>query len=297
MHGVQVIANDVLRFNHQVALALVRNDSVILSEGDVREVLTRDPSRDYPTFIQDTFRDIYYTEEENAFLDMAVTNIRGMEDEVKRALAFSALGQACLVKRPFNLFHRKNLYVRFAPVERSFGNKTTWDREFAELFVRFSREFNRAVFSNGRDNGALNGDALDVEAWTDLVYIDPPYVSEKGISVDYSHFYHFLEGMVDYERWPARIDMTSKHRRMMPSRTPWTDRNEVGGAFDRLMGKFSDRTVAVSYRTPGIPSEDRLVELMGQHYRQVKVVRRDYKYVLSKREGTGNGELLIVGHD
>ncbi len=295
-NGKRVVSNDILKFNHQIALSLIQNDAVTLSDEDILQVLTNDPSVNYPTFLQDTFKDIYYTDEENAFLDMAITNISYFDDDVKKALAYSALGQACLVKRPFNLFHRKNLYVRFAKVERSFGNKTTWDGDFTEYFSRFAQEFNRAVFSNDRENKAVNVDAFDLTESADLVYIDTPYVSEGGVGVDYSQFYHFLEGMVDYDNWRSRIDMGSKHRRLVVERSPWTDRNEIEGAFDRLIRKFGDRILVISYRSPGIPTEKMICETVGQYCDVVKVGRKEYKYVLSKKEERKNGELLIIGH-
>ena len=40
----------------------------------------------------------------------------------------------------------------------------------------------------------------------DLVYVDTPYISSKGVGVDYLHFYHFLEGLTDYDNWKSRID-------------------------------------------------------------------------------------------
>jgi len=152
------------------------------------------------------------------------------------------------------------------------------------------------VFANGRENRALNTDAFDLTESTDLVYIDTPYVSEGGVGVDYSQFYHFLEGMVDYENWGSRIDMGSKHSRLVVERSPWTDRKEIVGAFDRLIRKFDDRTIVISYRSPGIPTEEFICEIVGQYCGVVKVVRKEYKYVLSKREEQKNGELLIIGH-
>jgi len=58
-----------------------------------------------------------------------------LEDEYEQAIAYFALFQACIIKRPYNLFHRKNLYVRMAKVKRSFGNKKTWDSSFEEMFL------------------------------------------------------------------------------------------------------------------------------------------------------------------
>jgi adenine-specific DNA methylase len=83
-------------------------------------------------------------------------------------------------------------------VERSFGNKTTWDTSFEEHFRQFVDEANQAIFCNGRQNKAVNSDVFDVTGDYDLVYIDTPYVSQKGIGVDYLGFYHFLEGLANY---------------------------------------------------------------------------------------------------
>ena len=80
-------------------------------------------------FIADTFRDIYFLDEENRWLDMVVSNIESLSAlysnaklRYKKAIAYNALFQSCLAKRPYNLFHRKNLDMRTRDVERSFGN-------------------------------------------------------------------------------------------------------------------------------------------------------------------------------
>jgi adenine-specific DNA-methyltransferase len=188
--GKQVTYNDVLRFNYYIGVALIENVAVQLTTDDVEWILTHHPDVDYPNFIEKTFHDIYFTNDENTWLDQTVANIKCMTDPYKFALAFFALAQAAIVKRPYNLFHRKNLYVRLADVERSFGNKTSWDRPFTAWFCDFVTEANQAVFDNGRINQALNVDALEVSGTYDLVYIDTPYISERGEGVDYRDFYH-----------------------------------------------------------------------------------------------------------
>ena len=103
--GKRVVYNDLLTFNFMIGQALIENSYVTLAETDVEQLTQELPGVNYPTFIQDTFRDIYYTEDENRWLDMVTTNIRQIENRHKRALAFFALFQACIIKRPFNLFH------------------------------------------------------------------------------------------------------------------------------------------------------------------------------------------------
>jgi len=293
LQGKEVTCNDVLKHNFVVAKAIVENRGTRLNDSDIKMILTKKENIEYPKFIQETFKDIYYTDEENAWLDMVITNIKQLDDEYKKALAFYALFQACLVKRPFNLFHRKNLYVRFADVKRSFGNKKTWDKPFAEHFRKFVSEANSLVFDSRKNNKALNLDALEIKNKYDLVYIDTPYFSAHAKSVvDYYQFYHFLEGLLDYDNWENMIDKKSKHKRLIPKPCIWNDKNRINEAFDKLFERFKDSIIVVSYRTGGIPTEEDMTSLLKRQKQDVKVIKKQYKYVLSN--GNGNKEVLFI---
>lgn len=290
----QVTYNDILRFNYHFGLALIENSSHRLESPEIDWLLQRHSSIQYPTFVQNTFHDIYFTDEENAWIDQTITNIRQLTNRFKYALAFYALCQACIIKRPYNLFHRKNLYMRTADVHRSFGNKTTWDRPFEEWFRIFVREANRAVIDNGRRNAAMNLDALNIPGKYDLVYVDTPYISKQGIAVDYFDFYHFLEGLTMYDEWRLHLDHRSKHRRLLPQTNAWMDAQRIRGAFDLLFQKFQDSILVVSYRSDGIPAELELVNLLKQYKRNVSLRHYgQYKYVLSTN--SESREIILIG--
>jgi len=289
-----VTYNDLLTYNYYIGRALIENDDVRLSPQDIEWILSRHDDIAYPTFVRDTFPDIYFTDEENGWIDQTITNIRKLTDPYKFALAFFALCQACIIKRPFNLFHRKNLYIRLADVERSFGNKATWDRPFPEWFQAFVEEGNRAVFDNGRVNRALNLDACAVPGDYDLVYIDTPYISERGVGVDYLAFYHFLEGLTMYDDWGKHIDRRSKHRRLKIRPSEWTNKTQIHGAFDRLFNRYQDSILVVSYRSDGIPSEPELASLLERYKSRVRAEHfGKYKYVLSTN--AESKEILLIG--
>jgi adenine-specific DNA-methyltransferase len=293
--GKKVTYNDLLTFNYYIGRALIENSHTRLAPEKVDWLLTRHPDIDYPGFVADTFSDIYFTDEENAWIDQTVTNIRHLDDKYQSALAFYALCQACIIKRPYNLFHRKNLYIRFADVDRSFGNKTTWDRPFSEWFAVFAGEANRAVFDNRRTNCSLNLDALSVPGEYDLVYIDTPYISARGVGVDYRSFYHFLEGLTMYGEWSKHLDHGSKHLRLKPQKLAWTDKRRIYGAFDQLFARFSRSILVVSYRSDGIPSEVELVDLLKRHKTHVCVEHfGQYQYVLSTN--SESKEILLIGY-
>jgi adenine-specific DNA methylase len=292
--GKRVTYNDLLRFNYQIGLALIENSQARLNPEEVDWLLERHPETHYPCFIQENFHNIYFTDEENLWLDQVITNIRQLDNPYKFALAFFALSQACIIKRPFNLFHRKNLYIRLAEVERSFGNKTTWDRPFETWFRLFVEEANRAVFDNGRPNRALNCDAFDVPGEYDLVYIDTPYISSRGVALDYLDFYHFLEGLAMYDEWAEYIDYGSKHRRLKRRPNPWTDKSQIHAAFERLFERYRESLIVVSYRSDGIPSEGELVALLQRYKPKVQVEHfGEYQYVLSTNSETK--EILLIG--
>ena len=291
--GKTVTYNDILKFNWCIGLALIENDRTKLSEEDVHFLVTRHENTEYGTFVSDTFKDIYFTDEENQWIDMVVKNITLLNDRLKEGLALFALFQACIIKRPFNLFHRKNLYLRFSDVKRNFGNKATWDRPFEDHFKQFVHEANHAVFEGKNRCSALNSDVFAVEGEFDLVYIDTPYISHKGSGVDYYHFYHFLEGLVDYSQWPHMIDYRTKHKRLRKRHSVWTDKNEINEAFDRLFAKFRSSILVVSYRSDGIPCINELANLLKKYKTKVHESRRkEYKYVLSSNHSE---EVLLIG--
>lgn len=289
----QVTYNDILNFNYHIGRALVENRSETLSEEDVDEILRKHPGREYKTIIQDNFEDIYFLDSENQWLDVVACNIRDMKNDYKKSIAYFALFQSCIIKRPFNLFHRKNLYIRTADVKRNFGNAATWETPFEVCFRRFVFEANNAIFDNSKKCNAINKDVFAIEGNFDLVYIDSPYISSKGATVDYHDFYHFLEGLSDYDNWLSKIDMKSKHRRLRPVKGVWNNPQQILGAFDKLFEKFKNSIIVVSYRSEGIPSVESLENLMAKYKGKVSEVSKvGHKYVLST---TDNQEILLIG--
>jgi adenine-specific DNA methylase len=291
--GKTVTYNDILKFNSIIGKALIENDKEKITQEDLIFILQKHSTISYPNFIEKTFSEIYFTDEENRWLDMIITNIRYIENEYKQAIAFFALFQSCIIKRPYNLFHRKNLYIRTQDVERSFGNKTTWDTPFVTHYKNFIKEANNAIFSNGQKNIALNNSVFNLQNNYDLVYIDTPYISENGVGVDYLDFYHFLEGIVNYDNWHNLIDENSKHKRFRLNGSDWTSPQKIECSFERLINQFRDSTLVISYRSDGIPNIDKIVDFLEANNKTVNIYEsRVMKYVLSTKKST---EVLIVG--
>lgn len=77
--------------------------------------------------------------------------------------------------------------------------KKTWDTPFVDWFLKFVKEANHSIFNNNKLNKSLNLNAINIdnESKFDLVYIDTPYISEKGSTVDYYGFYHFFRRFIN----------------------------------------------------------------------------------------------------
>ncbi len=281
--GKTVAYNDYLKFNAIIGQALIENAAVTLSNTVIENLLK--PPNTSPDFIQATFRNIYFTDAENQWLDGMIFNISTqLENRYEKALAYFALFQACIIKRPYNLFHRANLYMRQADVPRSFGNKITWDTPFEVYFRNFAREANDAVFDNGKTQTVFNQDALDLPTGFDLVYLDPPYFNQQGVGVDYRDFYHFLEGMVNYSDWAAQLDPTSKHRRLLPQKNAWTQAVTLMNAFEDMIQKHQQSILVISYREDGLPTREQITALLQKYKSVVQAVQLPKQYVLSKRQ-------------
>lgn len=294
-YGKQVLYNDLLRFNQIIGTAIIENDTVKVTPDDVNAVLQFSPDG-CPTFIQREFEGLFFLNIENAWLDRIVTSISNVENKYKQAILMASLFQACLAKRPFNLFHRANLNIRTASVRRTFGNKTTWEHPFSKLFSRYAIEYNKAIFSNGQENRVVGGyDALSAPNGVDLVYLDPPYFSASASQgTNYLAFYHFLEGLSDYENWPAKIIYSNGRIKRIPDSeeiSRFTKKSEVLSAFNNLFERFRDSIIVLSYQSDGMPSRNEIVSILRNFGKEVEVFSKPHRYVLSS---SSKEELLFI---
>jgi len=290
--GKTVTYNDILEFNSIIGKALIENEDQIIESYELENLLEEHKNISYPNFIERTFPDTYFTDEENHWLDVVITNVSKISNSYKKSIALFALFQSCIIKRPYNLFHRKNLYIRTQEVKRSFGNKKTWDTPFPVHFCNFIKEANNAVFSNSKKNSSINQDIFNISNSYDLIYIDTPYISEKGVGVNYLDFYHFLEGIVNYSHWDSMIDYNSKHKRLKLNGSDWTTAQKIEDSFEKLIKQFKESILVISYRSDGIPSIDRIKELLIENGKKVTIHEsNEMKYVLSNKRST---EILII---
>ena len=296
LKGKSVIYNDIFKFNELNAKALIENDTNPLSLDEALSLLNPKSDKVYKTIIHDNFDDIYYTTEENKVIDIAVQNIQELSDQ-KKAAAFYFLFQSCLTKRPYNLFHRKNLNLRINYTGGSFGNKVTWERSFDELFRKFHTELSEFTFSNVQKNIALNYSALNCPAEAQLVYIDPPYFRTTG-HVTYHSKYHFLEGLANYDEIIRSINHDKKHKELLINKSAeFEDKKNFLSDMDKLIERHAGSNIVISYRSNGIPSIHD-IETLLRKYKENVVIKNLGKYTYAlNRNNLNNFEYLIIGYN
>jgi adenine-specific DNA methylase len=110
----------------------------------------------------------------------------------------------------------------------------------------------------------------------------------------YLLFYHFLEGLANYERWPTMISLvTGKTKRPDDSAEVdhWAKKGQVAPSFEKLIERFQDNIIVLSYQSDGIPSRQAIIKILRRYKKQIAVHSRPARYVLSK---TPKRELLFI---
>lgn len=293
--GKKVHYNDILLFNQIIGTALIENSKTTVSESDLQKVFVSNVVSTKKT-IQQFYSDVFYLEEENIWLDNFIQKVTSVEDKFKRAIFLSALFQACLSKRPFNLFHRANLNLRTNDVKRNFGNKTTWEKPFEDLIKKFIAEFNQAVINNNRRNKVVGGyNALYCPNGVDLVYIDPPYFSNNhSAGLNYLDYYNFLEGIANYDKWTDLVIDTEKNvPKLKESKAIqlFTDKTKITSSIEKLIDRFQNNIIVMSYLDEGIPDKDTIISIFRRHGKKVIVKEKQHKYALSHNS---KNELLFI---
>jgi adenine-specific DNA-methyltransferase len=302
--GKRVFYNDLLRFNYHIGRAIIQNDHVVVSPHELETLLSATKLRN-SGFITDTFEGFYFTVSENIWLDTVLQALPEWSSKLshgstKRSLVLYSLAQTCLSKRPFNLFHRKNLYLREAIIPRKFGNKNTWDKPIETVFRAFLHEANGLVFQGAQQCLASNQDALALsDVHYDLIYIDPPYIApnRKTESSDYRRVYHFLEGMCQYSAWKSMVNVDDSIRSLnVTADNAWLNAGTITKSLDALFESLASSIIVMSYKKLGVPGIETIIRYLKKHGRKVTTHSKHYKYALNHQNGDAikNREVLII---
>lgn len=297
--GWRVVANDFLLYNNATARLMLNGPptggySVEKARQELRYLLLEAPLKTEP-LVSKNFASIYFHTDENLEIDRFCQNVSMLPGGV-RDLYVYAIGQALLMKRPYNLFHRANLNMRTRNVERSFGNITTWNKSILEHGSKIIARILQFPFA-GKDveHVVTNHNTLYLDLLPDaaeLIYLDPPYLNQAGANVNYCHFYHFLDGLCKYQLFDEYNEQYP-HRPIVLKPSAWLNNASALEEFRRVIEKWPRSTIVVSYRSDGRPYFNEIADVFrsgGRHFQSIDA--HDYKYALSIKKDTK--ELFLI---
>ena len=284
--GKQVFSNDYMAMNSTLSKAMIENNTQTLTEKEIDQLFAPHPKVD--RFVQETYKGLYYTDEENAVIDLVRSNIKKLRNSHKRAIAMSALIRACLKKRARGIFTYTGL--------RYDDGRADLRMSIEEQIRNAAALINAAVFDNGQQNHTRHGDAMTMRRNADFIYIDPPYYSPLSDN-EYVRRYHFVEGLA--RDWKG-VDMQwhTKTKKFKNYPTPFSSRSGAKDAFDKLFSRLRNSILLVSYSSNSLPNREEIVSLMSKYKKCVEVIDIDYRYSFGNQRGDSKNtvqEYLFVG--
>ncbi len=294
--GLHVVANDKLNYPHHIARALIENGKETLSDEDIEAIFADNPQAG--SFCGEHFHGYYFTKPILHFLDVAWANIQTLKG-YKRDLALTALGWTVTGKAKFGQFSRSKKGLT-GPVRNPENRQTSLTNiplsNFAARFRYNLARVNKLVFDNGQENRAVRLDALEaLKAHDcDLVYADPPYITQFGTN-DYEANLHFVEGLMTM--WEGK-QLNENAKRDYESGTHYTRKN-IGELIEGIVNGARGKHLLLSYRDQAFPDEAAIRELFKGRFEKARVQGIDVEYAMIRNDPERGGkharELLFIG--
>lgn len=263
--GKKVITNDFMTMSYHTSNAIIKNNFYTINDLELEFLINRINAND---FISKKFKDLYFSDSDNHFLDQVRANIELLDNDYKKSIALSALSRACMKKRPRGIF-------TFIGDRYDDGRQDLRDT-LKEHFVNNVLLFNNAVFDNFQQNESFNSLTQNLQVKADLVYLDPPYYSPKSDN-DYVRRYHFIEGLV--KNWEGlEIQENTITKKFKSYKSPFSNKLAAYSEFEKLFERFKDSIIAVSYSSNSLPTKDELTEILKVHKSKVTVYEIDHTY-------------------
>lgn len=282
--GLQVIANDRLRYCHHAAKAIIENNSVRLSEDEIEALLADNAKAG--SFVQDNFKGIFFAKGVHALIDTIRANCDKLSG-FKKDIALFGLGKTCMSgKGGFGHFSSSTDY----------GRRQDTPDEFKDRLRKNLQRINALVFDNDKENKAYRHDINDLlpKAKADLAYFDPPYATEFS-TTNYERAYHFVEGLMTYwEGLEIKADTKVKYYETDHKTVTKANASEF---FQTFLGNAKHIPHwLISYRDHAYPNEQEMKRIIGSFGKQSRMKSKDHHYAITSKHGEASNakERLFV---
>lgn len=287
LKGLQVYTNDILAINYHIGKALIENNQTTLSKEDLDIIFSGEP---FEGFMTQNFSEVYYFKEECMELDLYRQNIEKLDSDYKKSLALILMRRAMVRKMPYSRFTIKWDKVKQLRDEdfsyEKYGRRRAYhNQSFRFHFEDNLKEYNEAVFNNGKSNKALNMDVFDAlnTVKADVIYMDPPYA---GTMNDYYGFYSLLDDYITGEK-------------SVPFENNFIDKKTIISLFDKLFSNLQNfKYWMLSYNSRSNPNKEQLISIISKYANVVEIHEMPYAYkVTGKEKKKRDIEYLFIAHN
>lgn len=280
--GYEVIANDILYADYIIAMALISNDTIAISD-DVFETKTNarhvKSIRKKISFLEDR---LYYPEEVDELAKLIA--IAEKLDDNQKYLFLALVRRAMIRKLPYSRMNVPwNQIQQLRDEEysyRKYKRKRAYHNQTFESHMRENMgEYNNALFQ-GKSCEICNVDVMKLAediSRVDVVYMDPPYPSTMN---NYDAFYGLFDEM--FSKKVEHMDFTNKS----------TFLNNL----EALIKVLKDKTkyIVLSQNTRVQPRPEEIMEMLAK-YGKVELKEKKHNYqVTGKDNKNSSKELLFI---
>jgi len=264
--GKKVISNDYMSFASNISNAIIKNNKTLLTKNDLKKLMSEPES--YNKFVQEKFDKIFFSKNDNNFIDIVRHNAANFKNNSKKALAFASLIKACQKKQPRGLFTFRGF--------RYDDGRLDLKKTIQEQFIDAVKVFNDSIFDNKQKNISRNQNFINLNETADLVYIDPPYFSKLSDN-GYVRRYHFLEGIV--KSWKDLIIQENSVVKKFKNYPSMFD-TEIGSksAIKLLIKKYSNKIIIFSYSSNSLPELNYFKKIGKENNMKILIKKIGYTY-------------------
>ncbi|OLS16552.1 MAG: hypothetical protein HeimC3_52980 [Candidatus Heimdallarchaeota archaeon LC_3] len=260
--GKNLIYNDIMKCFQFINSGLLRSTKVDKINISSLNSLWDNSLKNQRSYAFEVYKDLYFFEDECVWIDKVITNImQSNYSSNTKGILFFALYQTCLMKRPFNSFHRSFLNLRLKKRE----NYQIWDKSMEDIFIDSIHEVNNYLESIdvqtelipifGITASEAKPEIFNKER-IDLLYLDPPFISGSKRSRKYGNYfmnYHVLESLANYESFTSWLDLNhllklpKQDHPLMKEIEKWLTKDLFLENLEKIISQFQESIIVFSY--------------------------------------------------
>ena len=306
-----VYYNDFLKFLQISVSGLLQSNRGDIIKNEILEELLKDLDDQLDDSIfTEMFANRYFFPDETLMIEKMVLAIeKSTCEQVQKNILYFALFQSCLKKRPFHTFHGSFLNLRL----KKHVQLQTWDLDLISTFKQSIKSVNSYLeqlppnlkpVSVSGNLASLAKPEFFTNDPVDLLYLDPPFISNKKKRTlrfaNYIKNYYVLEYLANYRKIISKIDNESdfilkKNYPPAQEMDLWIDQNQKYWllSFEKIIKSFQDSTIVVSYRADSLITLDQIKTIL-ESYKTVIIHQRPHIYEKQEKESKFNDLLFIA---